>query len=95
MLLTTLSGMVIPACHINGTSKRELVKQLGGARIAIDKAINALAAASPHGRDYYVQDDGAFRTAVKQHQDRLSRLRAVNQELDDIVYTVDQQAGGR
>jgi hypothetical protein len=44
-----------PTLHLNGTGKNDLRDEYAAAYDAIDKAIEALAAATLNGRDYYPQ----------------------------------------
>ena len=47
--------MTTPTIHLNGTNGADLLSQTVDAMLALSGAINALMAAAPHGRDYYVQ----------------------------------------
>jgi hypothetical protein len=73
--------LTVPTVHINGTSRDELLEQIRDAYLAIGKAMEALAKASPNGRDYYPQGDEACRAARKEHQSRAERLASVRDEL--------------
>lgn len=73
--------LAIPTIHLNGTSREQLQKEILDAARAVNKAISALEAAAPNGRDYYVQSPEAFRLAQTQHRDRLDRLQSVYDEL--------------
>lgn len=78
-------NLMIPSVHMNGTSRNELQGQLFNARKAIRTAIEALSAACPHDRDYYVQSPTAGPLARTQHRDRLRRLISVQSELEIIL----------
>jgi hypothetical protein len=78
-------NLIIPTVHMNGTSRNELQEQLLNARKAIRTAIEALSAACPHDRDYYVQSPAAGSIARDQHRDRLRRLISVQTELEIIL----------
>jgi hypothetical protein len=75
------SDLKIPSVHLNGTSKDVLLEQTLNAAESLRSAINALCAASPNARDYYVQGDGVFKIAQAQHEDRVRRLQTVFKEL--------------
>lgn len=87
--------LAIPALHLNGTSKGELIRQLSDAAHAVTKAHAALRDGAPHGRDYYVQPLGTFEIAEAQHIERLRKLEAVHQELEAIAVAVSDKEGGR
>jgi hypothetical protein len=83
---------VFPTVHLNGTSKTELLDQLGDAIDLLHDAGRALAKATPNGRDYYLQrPEGAINVAMAQHESRMSRLRSVINELEEILWHVDRQ----
>ena len=84
--------MVFPTLHLNGTASADLQDQVTDAMLALHTAINALQAAGPNGRDYYVQRDvTAFAQAQQQHGDRLARLEAVQAELVAIADSIHAQ----
>ena len=88
--------MVFPTLHLNGTAGADLQDQVTDAMLALHTAINALQAAGPNGRDYYVQRDvTAFAQAQQQHEDRLARLEAVQAELVAIVESIHAQMAER
>jgi hypothetical protein len=79
---------------LNGTSGDVLQTQNEAALAAIEQAIEQLAAAAPHGRDYYVQEhtwdqlvEGmtAFHAAATQHTARVAALTSVRDGLREIV----------
>jgi hypothetical protein len=82
----------IPTVHINGTSKESLMDQLRNAHTAISDAMDVLAKAAPHARDYYVQqDETATNEATAQHRARLVKLQEVQAELYKMWEGVDAQ----
>jgi hypothetical protein len=81
-------NLMIPTVHLNGTSRNELQEQLRNARKAIRTAIEALSAACPHDRDYYVQSATAGPKARDQHRNRLRRLVSVQTEIETILMGV-------
>jgi hypothetical protein len=80
--------LMIPTIHLNGTSRGELLDQLKEAIGAIDAACVALGKATPNGRDYYPQSDGAIVQAQAQHTERRRRLVAVHDELMAIAEAI-------
>jgi len=83
--------MKIPTIHMNGTSAESLLKALSEAYSAVDKAMEAVAAAAPNARDYYPQGDNAFVEAREEHRSRLERLQSVQEELMEIAVAVQDQ----
>lgn len=81
----------IPTVHLNGTSKDQLLEQLTTALTALRVAAEAVAAAAPNARDFYVQDGGAISEATAQHRDRLAKLNHVYTELEQIALAVSDQ----
>lgn len=74
--------MLMPTVHLNGTSSKELLAQAEKAYYAVDAAFDAVSAASPNARDYYVQGERALAQAVEEHAAHLKSLRLV---LDDYL----------
>ena len=72
---------LIPTIHSNGTSQDDLQQLVDNASASVAVAISELAKAAPNARDYYPQGPHAFTAAVAQHQARLAKLEAVNDEL--------------
>lgn len=77
--------MMIPTVHMNGTSKKELFRQLFEAASAVTKAIDALNHATPHGRDYYLQGDDAIDRALAEHKARRAKLESVHEDIVQIA----------
>jgi hypothetical protein len=87
--------MRIPTVHRNGTSKQELEDQVREAYLQVSIAIAALEAASPNGRDYYLQGETAINEATKEHLDRMKRLVSVRAELMHIWEGIVDQETNR
>lgn len=84
--------MMFPTLHLNGTAGADLQDQVTDAMLALHTAINALQAAGPNGRDYYVQQDvTAFAQAQQQHEDRLTKLTEVQADLFAISEAIHAQ----
>lgn len=73
--------MMKPTLHLNGTSRAALFNAYVEATFAVEAAIDAVADASPHGRDYYPQGEDAFDKARAEHNARLEALNKVANEL--------------
>ena len=83
--------MITPTIHLNGTSGDALLSQTTDAMIALSDAIKALRAAGPHGRDYYVQGDTAFRQAHEECGARIEKLYEVQADLVAISESIHAQ----
>ena len=79
-----MSKLRAPSVHLNGTSRSALVAQYEAAAQGLRAALEGLVEASPNGRDYYVQGDGAFEEARREHYSRVDRVRAVLDEIEAL-----------
>lgn len=77
--------MKVPTVHLNGTSVDDLYSQAHEAHKALRVALEKLYAMAPNARDYYVQGEGAFEVARKEHQARIDALIFVQKELVTIA----------
>jgi len=82
-----------PTIHLNGTGATDLFKQYADGVLALREALRRLPV--PHGRDYYVQEDGAYERARAESQARADKLREVLEELEGILEGVAQQRDAR
>jgi len=78
----------IPTVHLNGTGKAALLNANTEAFRALSDTVVALAEATPHARDYYVQGDGAYTKALREHSARLDRVTSVMREIELICVEV-------
>jgi hypothetical protein len=83
-----MSDLKIPTIHLNGTSKDALFQQVCNAIDAVHAAGDALAQATPNGRDYYPQGQEAIYAAMRQHEARMTKLREVARELETIAQAI-------
>lgn len=82
----------IPTIHLNGTSFTDLRNGYAAAYDAIDKAIDALAAAEFNGRDFYPQGPDAYYQARKERDAAFDKLRAAQQYVGEMLMGIcDQQ----
>lgn len=77
--------MQLPQINLNGTGGVQLMEQYLLARKAVQDAIEAVAEAAPHGRDYQTLPPGSAHKAMEEHVDRMNRLRSVHNELEAIA----------
>jgi len=75
----------LPTVHLNGTSRDDLLDGYIAAMDAIRLAIQAVQAAAPNARDYYVQSNMSAHLARDEHFTRLARLRETLDELNTIA----------
>lgn len=78
----------VPTIHLNGTSKDELLNLYRNAHRALTDAQRAMAAATPHGRDYYVQSPAAYSVARHQHETRMRNLGEMIAEIETIAIAI-------
>lgn len=81
----------IPTIHLNGTAFTTLRDEYAAAYDAIDKAIDALAAATLNGRDFYPQPDAAFYRARDERQEALNKLREAHQYVGEMLVGICDQ----
>jgi len=82
----------IPTIHLNGTGFTTLRDEYAAAYDAIDKAVEALAAATCNGRDFYVQGGSAYYQARDERQAALDKLRDAHQYVGEVLAGIcDQQ----
>lgn len=91
MPTTTATELSIPTVHLNGTRGADLVSQHRDASDAVREAMELLAAAAPHGRDYYVQGPDAYIKARAEHDARMGALRKVYEELRGLAIAISRQ----
>ena len=80
-----------PTLHLNGTGKTTLRDEYANAYAAIDKAIDALAAATLNGRDYYPQAEGAYYQARRERDAALDQLRQAHQYVGEMLMGICDQ----
>jgi hypothetical protein len=80
-----------PVANINGASLESLIDQNYAALRAVTAAIDALAIAAPHGRDFQTLAPEVFRIAVREHSERVVMLGKIERELMEIVANLADQ----
>lgn len=78
-------ALKVPTVHLNGTSGQVLYEQYIEVGHSLGLTLRAMEEASPNARDYYVQGEGAYAEAAKEHTARVDALRGVGQEIATIV----------
>jgi hypothetical protein len=88
--------VIVPVVNWNGTEAEDLIKGYIKVMDAINATIDALKAATPHGRDYQTEAASVFEEARVQHSDRLHILAVMLQDIESIALNVlDQKRGKR
>ena len=89
---TIKEELTIPSVHLNGSGYDNLYRDYRAAIKAVQEARSALPV--PHGRDYYVQEDGAFEKARAQFEDQRRKLNEIEEQLSGILMGVLEQHRG-
>jgi len=84
-----------PSVNLNGTSRGELLTQTGDAVDALSKALEALYASNPHGRDYLPQGGPDYVRARAEHAVRIRKVDAVYEEMLVIHLSLVEGQEGR
>lgn len=75
----------IPAIHINGTSHKELCREIRSAVDALYTARIELSKMTVHSRDHYIKSDkDSYRKARAEHEARFKALDDIIDELTEI-----------
>jgi hypothetical protein len=72
--------MTLPTVHLNGTSATELTEGYSNARLAMERAITALAKVEFNARDYYVKA-GAWQVAQLDREEMFTQMRRITNDL--------------
>jgi hypothetical protein len=83
--------MQFPRIHLNGSSAESLIADYLQAFDAVALAVKALERVDVNGRDYYVINSEAASVAMREHRERLAKLRTVRDELMDIAVHIQRQ----
>ncbi len=81
----------IPTIHLNGTNGQNLRREYQAAYEAVKYAIDKLCEATCNGRDYYLQETGAYSQAYAERQTALCQLRDVESYLGEILMGIRDQ----
>lgn len=87
--------MQLPLIHLNGSSPERLLGQYRDALDAVNAAVEALQRVDVNARDYYPISPDAASAAIREHRERLEKLRGVSRDLlavcEDIQRQVDER----
>ena len=87
-----MSTVSLPTVHLNGTSRDTLLEGYIAALDALRLAREALQAAAPNARDYYMQPN-SFALAVEEHAIRWTRLARLRETLDELNTLAEHVSG--
>lgn len=82
-------SLTVPTLHLNGSGFENLEEQYRQALEALKDAYDKLPV--PHGRDYYVQPEGAYEAARSQFFSQKEKLGDVLDELRKIYREIQRQ----
>jgi hypothetical protein len=82
---------IVPTIHLNGTNGEELKAEYYAAYEAIERAVEALAAATLNARDYYVQSADAYYEAREQRAEAFDKLRQVSDYVEGMLVGIIDQ----
>ena len=85
--------MTKPVITSSGTRAQELDEQITDALYAVVVSIENLEIATPHVRDYYPKGMHFYDAALREHKDRLERLKSVRDELKEILDHIHLHTG--
>ena len=80
--------MIVPTIHLNGDSRETLLDQCRKALVAIRDAITACREMHPNGRNYYPQGPDAIGKAMSEHEERLSKIFDVRDDLERMMEAI-------
>ena len=84
--------LVVPALSTNGSSEDNLIEQQRAINDAAIALSQALAAASPNGRDY-LRDD--LQVAIKRHVLKMEMVRAIIADVEETYEKIQEQVDER
>lgn len=81
----------IPTIHLNGTGYATLRDEYAKAYDAIGKAVEALAATTCNGRDFYPQGEDAYYRARDERTEAFTKLREAHAYVGEILMGICNQ----
>jgi hypothetical protein len=73
----TTTAYTLPTIHLNGTGAQSLADEYHAAYLALDRASDALAAATCNARDFYPQGVAAWQQARDERAEMFRKLAEV------------------
>ena len=80
-----IHNMTFPIVNGTGTPALELVEQNTDVLYAVKAAMEALESAAPQVRDYFQKGMHFYDAALREHKDRLERMRSVRDETQVLL----------
>lgn len=76
------TNIILPTFHLNGSSAQQMAEAYSNALASVDQAMTHLSWTGPHGRDYYVNQNGpTYAEARKQHMARMDAIDRIRRDL--------------
>jgi len=86
-----IDPVTIQTVNLNGSTKVDLVGAHLSTLARLGAAISAMAEIAPHGRDYQTQADNGYARARQAHLARVTKLRDIYAEIEEIALAIDAQ----
>jgi len=90
-----MSAKHLPVVNMNGSSRDALVEQQLAVAQAARALADALAEASPHGRDYQTAQPGEYEGARKEHDARCQLVRDIMDDAQTIALHIQDSPSRR
>jgi hypothetical protein len=78
-----MKDVIVPVVHLNGDTLDMLESGFQDVADALSKALRLMQEHHPNARNYY--PTGNFNDAVRQHEDRVERVRSSMLEIEHIL----------
>jgi hypothetical protein len=72
-----MENPTLPTFHLNGTGAESILNEYKEVCFAVQKAMDALAKATCHPRDFYVQLEGSWEQAKAERDEMFRKLKEV------------------
>ena len=92
--MTTTTAPVAPIVNLNGATQSSLIDQQRAILRACSALHDALAAASPHGRDFQISPPGDFEAAREQHAASFAACDQIRDQAMQISLQIMKQREG-
>jgi hypothetical protein len=87
-----MKPLIMPTVNLNGTAKDDLIRQQLHVMLALDKALEVMGQAMPHGRDYLPSPlDGERKDADARDawRERMKLVKDLKDEIGRHAFSID------